>query len=144
MNEHETSKSKSSKSKSSFEKRVKQSFRLKEYRRRNFEEYGNSQRVITIARINRKMRQSDLAALLFCSPTVISHTENGYMPAPWHELERVMPELAEMREKGCAAYCDTPHICRIAPCKYTRRGRPRKENCCATGLLDVPSVRRKP
>ena len=126
MIEHETSKSKSS-----FEKRVKRSFRTKEYRRRNFEEYGNSQRVITVARINRKMRQSDLAALLFYSPTVISHMENGYMPAPWDELERIMPELAEMREKGCAAYCDTPHICRIAPCKYTRRGRPRKEKCNA-------------
>ncbi len=101
-------------------------FRLR-WMAKNRMEIGNSQRIITIARLKRGWRQIDLADRMYRLKGDISLYERGAVKAPWDELYRVMPELAEMREQGCAAYCDTPHICRIAPCKYARKGRPRKE-----------------
>ncbi len=101
------------------------------YRRRhnvkNKSALGNSQRIITIARRKRGWRQEDLAQKMYRTKENISLYECGVELAPWDELERVMPELQEMRQKGCAFYCDTPTACRIGPCKFARKGRPRKE-----------------
>ena len=105
---------------------LKQSEYISRRREQNHSRLGNSQRVITIARRRRGWRQIDLAERMYRRKEDISSYECGTAAAPWDELERVMPELAEMRVKGCAAYCDTPHICRIAPCKYSHNGRPRK------------------
>lgn len=87
----------------------------------------NDQRIITIAREARGWTQAELGEKIFTEGSCVSRYERGMVRAPWEILYNVMPELREMRKHGCAYYCDTPHICRIAPCKYARCGRPRKE-----------------
>lgn len=87
----------------------------------------NEQRIITIARRARGWRMIDLAERIYTVASAVSKYENGLIRAPWELLYDVMPELRVMRENGCAAYCDSPHLCRLGRCKYGRRGRPRKE-----------------
>ena len=97
----------------------------RKHKAKNRRELGNSQRIITIARRKRGWRQEDLGERMYRSKENISLYECGVELAPWDELDRVMPELAKMREKGCAFYCENPTACRIGPCIYARRGRPR-------------------
>ena len=85
------------------------------------------QRVITIARRDLGWTMDDLAERIYTSKSAVSKYESGLVRAPWELLYRVMPELREMRENGCAYYCDQSHLCRLGRCKYGRRGRPRKE-----------------
>ena len=85
------------------------------------------QRIITIARRARGWRMDDLADRIYTAKSAVSKYENGLVRAPWDLLYGIMPELREMRENGCAYYCDQPHLCRLGRCKYGRRGRPRKE-----------------
>lgn len=87
----------------------------------------NDQRIITIARRARGWRMDDLADRIFTAKSAVSKYESGLVRAPWELLYRVMPELREMRKKGCVSYCDSSHLCRLGRCKYGRRGRPRKE-----------------
>ena len=87
----------------------------------------NDQRIITIARRARGWRMDDLAERIYTVTSAVSKYENGIIRAPWELLYGVMPELREMRENGCAYYCDQSHLCRLGLCKYGRRGRPRKE-----------------
>ena len=85
------------------------------------------QRIITIARRARGWRMDDLADRIYTAKSAVSKYENGLVRAPWELLYSIMPELREMRENGCAYYCDQTHLCRLGCCKYGRRGRPRKE-----------------
>ena len=87
----------------------------------------NDQRIITIARRARGWRLDDLAERIYTVASAVSKYENGLVRAPWDLLYGIMPELREMRENGCAYYCDQSHLCRLGRCKYGRRGRPRKE-----------------
>ena len=87
----------------------------------------NDQRIITIARRARGWRMDDLADRIYTVKSAVSKYENGLVRAPWDLLYGIMPELREMRENGCAHYCDQSHLCRLGRCKYGRRGRPRKE-----------------
>ena len=84
------------------------------------------QRVITIARELRGMKQVELARRIFVAQPVLSNYEAGKLPAPWDALDQVMPELKEMREKGCEAYCDSAELCKTGLCKYRMRSRPKK------------------
>ena len=85
-----------------------------------------SQRVITFARKQRGWTQAQLAKKLFVVPSAVSRYENGICKAPWEDLERIMPELAEMRQKGCMAYCPRPQLCVVGKCRFRRNGRPCK------------------
>ena len=89
--------------------------------------YASEQRIITIARLRCAWRQEDLAERLGCEQTDVSRYELGKTRAPWEKLYAIMPELEEMRGKGCEAYCDSAHLCRLGACKYGKRGRPRKD-----------------
>ena len=90
-------------------------------------QYAKEQRIITIARLRRGWKQEDLAWKLGCEQTDVSRYELGKVRAPWKRMYAIMPELEQMREKGCAAYCDSAHLCRLGACKYGKRGRPRKD-----------------
>lgn len=82
------------------------------------------QRVITIARVGRGWSQEDLAKIIHVTVATLSHYENGISPAPWDDLEKVMPELKEMREKGCMEYCPYPQPCvPTKQCIYRKVGR---------------------
>ncbi|MBP3411930.1 MAG: helix-turn-helix transcriptional regulator [Oscillospiraceae bacterium] len=86
------------------------------------------QRVITIARMRRGWSQERLARKIYCSVSAVSRYEAGTCPAPWEELFRVMPELKEMRVKGCMAYCPFPQPCvPTGRCRYRRKGRTKSE-----------------
>ena len=90
-------------------------------------QYAKEQRIITIARLRRAWRQEDLAERLGCEQTDVSRYELGKVRAPWKKLYAIMPELEQMRGKGCEAYCDSAHLCRLGACKYSKRGRPRRD-----------------
>lgn len=82
------------------------------------------QRVITIAREARRWTQDELGEMTHFSSSAISRYEGGTAKAPWEALEKVMPELAEMRQKGCMEYCPFPQPCvPTGKCIYRRLGR---------------------
>ncbi len=82
------------------------------------------QRVIVMAREARGWTQKDLGEKIYVSASAISRYENGTAPAPWGELEKVMPELTEMRQKGCMEYCPFPQPCvPTGKCIYRKLGR---------------------
>lgn len=86
--------------------------------------FEKEQRVITIARRARGWSQDTLAKMIYVSVATLSHYENGISPAPWDDLEKVMPELKEMREKGCMEYCPYPQPCvPTKKCIYRKVGR---------------------
>ena len=87
---------------------------------------SNGQRVITIAREARGWTKAELGEKLYTEASAISKYERGVICAPWYRLYIIMPELREMRKKGCVSYCDSSHLCHLGRCKYGRRGRPRK------------------
>ena len=77
-------------------------------------------------RLSAGMTQAELGERIFSEQSVVSRYERGSIIAPWDRLYIIMPELREMRKKGCVSYCDSSHLCRLGRCKYGRRGRPRK------------------
>lgn len=70
----------------------------------------NDQRIITIAREARGWTQAELGEKIFTEKSCVSRYERGMVRAPWEILYDVMPELREMRENGCAYYCDQSHL----------------------------------
>lgn len=105
------------------ERKRKHSEKITRYYDSNSAKLERKQRVITIARMRRGMTQRELAAQVHVSDASISQYECGRIAAPWEALERVMPELKEMRKKGCEAYCSYPQPCVVTGrCKHRRIG----------------------
>lgn len=73
-------------------------------------------RCITLARVRAGLSQTELSEKLFYSGSVVSAWELGKREPPWEELEQSLPELAEIRRKGCAAYCDKGAECDDGKC----------------------------
>lgn len=103
---------------------VRQKSRISLHYEKLRQKLEHEQRVITIAREARGWTQNDLGEKIYVSASAISRYENGTAPAPWEALEKVMPELAEMRQKGCMEYCPFPQPCvPTGKCKYRKLGR---------------------
>lgn len=86
--------------------------------------------VIRIARMKRHWSLKDFADHIYYSTKHVSDFELGRSVAPWEVLYTAMPELKEMREKGCEAYCSQPRPCLGGgTCRYVaRRERPREND----------------
>lgn len=69
-------------------------------------------RCITIARVRAQMTSADLAEKLFFTSAYVRMWERGVREPHWDELYGVLPELPEIREKGCSAYCPKASICK--------------------------------
>lgn len=69
-------------------------------------------RCITIARKRMGLTRQELAEKVFLSQQTLMRWEKGMIrKIPWEELERAMPELAEIRKNGCEKYCSAPKAC---------------------------------
>ncbi len=69
-------------------------------------------RCITIARVRAKMTSVEVAKRLNYCTTLISLWECGVRHPHWEELYAILPELPEIRKKGCAAYCPKAEWCK--------------------------------
>lgn len=69
-------------------------------------------RSITIARVRAGMTSVEVARRLNYTVTTISLWETGVRKPHWDELCAILPELPEIREKGCAAYCPKAAWCK--------------------------------
>ena len=69
-------------------------------------------RCITIARVRAEMTSAELAEKLYFTSAYVRMWERGVREPHWDELYGVLPELPEIREKGCAAYCPKASICK--------------------------------
>lgn len=104
-----------------------QKAREKELERLRVAKYEHTQRVIMIARRKRGMTIEDLADKLYVHPSTLQAWEGGRSKAPWDEIERVMPEVAEMREHGCLHYCEKVAQCQESGvCAFRKKGKPKK------------------
>ena len=82
--------------------------------------YGEG-RCITIARIRADMRQWELGEKIHAEQVTVSVWERGKNRPDWKLLERILPELAEIRKKGCTAYCGHASECiSRGECYYAR------------------------
>ena len=69
-------------------------------------------RYIMIARKRAGMKIVELAEKLYISGSTLKTWENGRKKKlPWDEIEPVLPEVKEIREKGCEAFCPSPKAC---------------------------------
>lgn len=91
---------------------------------RNREKLERVQRVIMFARKRAGMTQTQVAKRIYVTCGTMSCYECGKLKAPWEQLLEVLPELEEMREKGCEAYCKFSEECKDGKCKYRTRGIP--------------------
>ncbi len=81
-------------------------------------------RCITIARIRAGMTQYELADRLHYTTMSVGRWETGQRIAPWNLLSSVLPELPEIREKGCMAYCPKADECKKdGKCLISRLGK---------------------
>lgn len=69
-------------------------------------------RCITIARVRAGMVSVEVARRLNYTVTTISLWETGVRKPHWDELYAILPELPEIRKKGCAAYCPKAAWCK--------------------------------
>lgn len=69
-------------------------------------------RCITIARVRAGMTSVEVANRLFYRDAVVRMWERGARKPHWDELYALLPELPEIREKGCAAYCPKAEVCK--------------------------------
>lgn len=82
--------------------------------------YGEG-RCITIARIRAEMKQWELGEKTIAEQASVSQWERGKVKPDWKLLEQILPELAEIRKKGCAAYCGHASVCiNRGECYYAR------------------------
>ena len=82
--------------------------------------YGEG-RCITIARIRAEMKQWELGEKAIAEQASVSQWERGKVKPDWKLLEQILPELAEIRKKGCAAYCGHASVCiKRGECYYAR------------------------
>ena len=69
-------------------------------------------RYIMIARKRAGMTIDELAKKLYICGGTLKTWENGRKKKlPWDEIEPVLPEVKEIREKGCEAFCPSPKAC---------------------------------
>lgn len=68
-------------------------------------------RCITVARMRAGLSQKAAAALIYYSDHVVGEWERGKGRPKWDELYKILPELSEIRAKGCGAYCDKATEC---------------------------------
>ena len=83
---------------------------------RPYEEKGVSARTegryIMIARKRAGMKIDELAEKLYiCGATLKTWEKGKKKKLPWDEIETVLPEVKEIREKGCEAFCPSPKAC---------------------------------
>lgn len=83
---------------------------------RHCEEKGGAERTegryIMIARKRAGMKIDELAEKLYISGATLKTWEKGRRKKlPWDEIETVLPEIKEIREKGCEAFCPAPKAC---------------------------------
>lgn len=69
-------------------------------------------RCITIARVRARLTTRELAKRLFYSVALVANWERGVRHPHWNELYAILPELPEIRKKGCAAYCPKAEVCK--------------------------------
>ncbi len=82
--------------------------------------YGEG-RCITIARIRAGMKQWEMGEQCFSEQAYVSLWERGKVRPDWNRLEQILPELPEIRKKGCAAYCGHADVCLArGECYYAR------------------------
>ena len=78
-------------------------------------------RCITIARVRADMKQHELAEKCYSDQATVSTWERGKIRPDWIMLEGILPELKEIRKKGCDAYCDHRDKCLVTgECYYGR------------------------
>ena len=64
------------------------------------------------ARKRAGMRYDELAKKLYICVETLKTWESGRKKKfPWDEIETVLPEVKEIREKGCEAFCPSPKAC---------------------------------
>ena len=69
-------------------------------------------RYIMIARKRAGMTIDELAGKLYiCGATLKTWEKGRKKKIPWDEIEPVLPEVKEIREKGCEAFCPSPKAC---------------------------------
>lgn len=69
-------------------------------------------RYIMIARKRAGMTIDELAKKLYiCGGTLKTWESGRKKKLPWDEIEPVLPEVKEIREKGCEAFCPSPKAC---------------------------------
>lgn len=69
-------------------------------------------RYITIARKRARMTIDQMAEKLYVSRSTLGCWERGKRKKiPWDEIEKVLPEVKEIREKGCEAFCPSQKAC---------------------------------
>ena len=83
---------------------------------RPYEEKGCAARTegryIMIARKRAGMKIDELAKKLYiCGETLKTWEKGRKKKLPWDEIEPVLPEVKEIREKGCEAFCPSPKAC---------------------------------
>lgn len=83
---------------------------------RPYEEKGCAARTegryIMIARKRAGMTIDELAKKLYICGGTLKKWESGRKKKlPWDEIEPVLPEVKEIREKGCEAFCPSPKAC---------------------------------
>lgn len=72
--------------------------------------YGEG-RCITIARIRAGMKQWQIGEKCFAEQAAVSSWETGKAKPDWEQLEKILPELPEIRKAGCNAYCNHAEEC---------------------------------
>ena len=78
-------------------------------------------RCITIARVRADMKQHELAEKCYTEQATVSTWERGKIRPDWKMLEGILPELKDIRKKGCDAYCDHRDKCLVTgDCYYGR------------------------
>ena len=87
---------------------------------RNRKKLERTQRVITFARKRAGLRQREVAAKIYVATGTLAHYEVGRLKAPWEALEKVLPELKEMREQTCEAYCEYSEACKDGLCRLRK------------------------
>ena len=96
--------------------------KVKSIHERNREKYEREQRVIMFARRRAGLTQAQVAAKIFVAHGTMACYECGKLKAPWEVLERVLPELKEMRQQTCEAYCGFAQECKDGRCRYRTKG----------------------
>ena len=90
-------------------------------------------RCITVARVRAGMTQDLLGEKIYYNGNTVSTWEQGKNKPNWELLYNALPELPEIREKGCAAYCEKPTYCQNGDgsCYYSKgycaKGKKQKE-----------------
>lgn len=69
-------------------------------------------RCITIARVRAGLTSAKVACLVHYTPCLVRDWERGVRTPHYEELYDILPELPEIREKGCVAYCPKANVCK--------------------------------